>query len=158
MSIVSECTLRLEILHNVANNLGLLERAFSKIFLVVYLLSKSVNPYSRAGNGDCGLLLLPGCPLYISWDWSLSFFFFLLLFGLHLLWGGLQPYKLGMSGGRLSSIFVHTCQECNLCNLELGGGSWEMLAACLFKWDSEIVYLLSRGWGKDGLLSLIAHA
>ena len=58
MSIVSECTLRLEILHHVANNLGLLERAFSKIFLVAYLLSKSVNPYSRAGNGDCGLLLL----------------------------------------------------------------------------------------------------
>lgn len=62
MSIVSKCTLKLEILHNIANNLGLLERAFAKIVLVVYLLLKSVNPYSRAGNGDCGLLLLQGCP------------------------------------------------------------------------------------------------
>lgn len=62
MSIVSKCTLKLEILHNIANNLGLLERAFAMIVLVVYLLLKSVNPFSRAGNRDCGLLLLQGCP------------------------------------------------------------------------------------------------
>ena len=44
VSIVSKRTLKLEILHNIANNLGLLERAFAKIVLVVYLLLKSVNP------------------------------------------------------------------------------------------------------------------
>lgn len=76
MYIVSKCTLRLEI-SDIANNLGLLK--LSKIVLVVYLLSKIYrSPYSRAWNGDCGILSCRDAldTLAEHWDWALSSFFF----------------------------------------------------------------------------------
>ena len=81
VSIVSKRTLKLEILHNIANNLGLLERAFAKIVLVVYLLLKSVNPTLGLGMETVACFSCRDAldTLAEHWDWPLSSFFLFFL-------------------------------------------------------------------------------